>query len=145
MSYATPAHLQERYPDTRLAEVTDPMGQAVDSAKLQVALDDASAEADSYLGRRYLLPLATVPPVLRRLACDIAIYRLQALLPKEAVQDARKRYEDALAWLESVVEGSQSLPDGSGTELPSNTVVLGGVRSQAGDRVFDAAGLGGFR
>jgi len=145
MSYATPTHLQERYPTARLAEISDPLGQAADSAKLQVAVDDASAEIDSYLGRRYLLPLASVPPVLRRLACDIAIYRLMSLLDKESVEDARKRYQDALAWLQAVVEGSQSLPDGSGSELPSNTVAIGGVRGRANDRIFDPFSLGGYQ
>ena len=145
--YATAAHLQERYPDARLAEVSDPEGQAADEAKLQVALDDASAEADSYLGRRYLLPLSEVPAVLRRVVvpgsfpCGLAA----DLLPKDGVSDVRKRYEDAVKWLQSVVEGSQSLPDGSGVELTSRSVSMGGVRGTANDRIFDPFNLADFQ
>lgn len=142
MSYAAPADLRDRYPEVRLAEVSDEAGQAADDPKLQVALDDASAEMDTWIGQRYQLPLAAPPPVLKRLACDIGMYRLMALLPKESVADARRRYEDALAWLEDLAKGTVDLADGSGEELPSANA--GSVKSTALPRVFTRETLEAF-
>ena len=141
-SYAAPADLQARYPDVRLAELSDPAGAAVQADRLQTALDDASVEMDSHLGRRYTLPLATVPPVLARLCCDVAIYRLTTLLPKENVQDARRRYDDGITWLDDLVTGKVQLADLSGAELlagPSAQVTM-----SSRDRVFDYCGLEGY-
>jgi phage gp36-like protein len=142
MAYGTPANLRQRYPEVRLAEVSDDDGQAADDPRLQVALDDASAEIDTWIGQRYLLPLVSTPPVLVRLACDIAMYRLMALLPKESVADARRRYEDALAWLEDLAKGAADLPDGAGEELPSAST--GSVKVASLPRRFTRETLEGF-
>lgn len=142
MSYGTPDNLRERYPEVRLAEVSDPNGAAADDSKLQVALDDASAEIDTWIGQRYVLPLSDTAPVLVRLACDISIYRLMALLPKESVADARRRYEDALAWLEDLANGDADLPGGTGVELDSAST--GSVKVAALPRRFTRETLEGF-
>ncbi len=142
MSYALPADLQSRYPQARLAEVSDPVGMVVQDDKLDTALADATAEMDGYLGRRYSLPLdsggASIPPVLQRLCCDIAIYRLMALLPKEAVADARRRYDDALAWLEDLAGGRIQLADLAGRELTAGPSVR--IAATSAPRVFGDLG-----
>jgi phage gp36-like protein len=143
MSYATAADLQARYPQTRLAELSDPDGQAIQEPKLLTALADASAEMDSHLGRRYTLPLSQVPPVLQRMACDIAIYRLMSLLPKETVADARRRYDDAIEWLGDLVDGRIKLADLSGQELTGGPSVR--IASSSAPRVFGNDTLGSFR
>jgi phage gp36-like protein len=143
MPYATPTDLQARYPQTRLAELSDPDGLAVQDTKLATALADASAEMDSHLGRRYALPLSQVPPVLQRTACDIAIYRLMSLLPKETVADARRRYEDAVAWLADLADGRIQLADLQGQELTGGPSVR--IASCSAQRVFGDDTLGGFR
>jgi phage gp36-like protein len=142
-AYATASDLQERYPDARLAEVSNAAGTSITTAKLTTACQDATAEIDSYLGRRYTLPLPTVPAVLERVCCDIAIYRLFALLPRESVDDARKRYEDAIKWLEDVAAGEvdlglTGLPPGVSTS--TDTLVL----SESVDRVFTQTTLSPF-
>ena len=142
MPYALAADLQARYPDVRLAELSDPTGVAVQNARLQTALTDASAEMDSYLGRRYFFPLASVPPILTRVCCDIAIYRLQALLPKEVVADARRRFEDATTWLDDLASGRIYLPDLAGVELSSGPSVR--VIFTAAPRVFGAGSFGDY-
>lgn len=142
-SYAAPTDLQARYPDVRLTELSDPVGATLQTARLQTALDDASAEMDSHLGRRYSLPLATVPSVLKRLCCDLAVYRLMALLPKESVQDARRRYDDGITWLDDLVSGKIQLADLTGAEMASGPSVR--VTISARDRVFDADGLGDYQ
>lgn len=142
-SYAAPADLQARYPDVRLAELSDPAGATLQATRLQTALDDASSEMDSHLGRRYSLPLAQASPVLKRLCCDLAVYRLMALLPKESVQDARRRYDDGITWLDDLVAGKIQLADLSGAELAAGPSTRVSITSR--DRVFGSDGLGDFQ
>lgn len=85
-----------------------------DKASFQDALEQASGEIDSYLRARYTLPLAQVPPQLRRFAVDIAIYQCSAD-PAMATDEKRRRYEDAIRWLEKVALGQLSL----GVEEPT--------------------------
>jgi phage gp36-like protein len=47
--------------------------------------------------------------VLNRLACDVAMYRLQTLRPLHDMADARKRYEDAIGLLTRVALGEVTL------------------------------------
>ena len=44
-----------------------------DTAPLEKALEEAGSEIDMALRGRYALPLAVVPPVLKRIAVDIAM------------------------------------------------------------------------
>ena len=115
-SYATIEHLQTRYSERALRLMTDTNAQAVNVSVAQNALTDASAEIDTYLGQRYVLPLVATQstndnvvteyhPALIRLACDIAVYRLQTLRPMDDIKDARQRYEDAIKLLNQMVKG----------------------------------------
>ena len=80
MSYATPQDIINRYPNRDLVQLTneDPTVTTINTTVLQQALDDASAEIDGYFDGRFVLPLTDVPEILNRLACDVAIYRLQS-------------------------------------------------------------------
>lgn len=140
-AYAIAQDLQDRYPEQDLIQLTDPDGVVLDVGRLDRALADASDEIDGYLQGRYQLPLAEVPKHLKLLACDIALYRLLVLRPLGDIEDARKRYEDALRYLRQVSRGEVQLglsaqdvaaPQGSGPEMISPT------------RVFDRDGMRGF-
>lgn len=122
MSYANLNHLLTRYSERDLRMMTDPTGQNIIQASVEQAMSDASDEIDSYLGQRYILPLtaeatfispepfdATVHPVLARLACDIAVYRMQTLRQSDDIKDARQRYEDALKTLAKFANGHLTL------------------------------------
>jgi phage gp36-like protein len=156
MAYATSQDVLLRYPKTRVAEMADtaepPPIQGEDQAareaaiarlakerrkRLDAALEDASAEIDSYLGKVARLPLSEPPPILKRFAIEIAVYRLQTLLPKESVEDARRRYEDIVKWLEAVAAGEIALEGNSAPDA-------GNVAYFAPARVFDADGIKGF-
>jgi phage gp36-like protein len=83
---------------------------------LQVVLDDAQAEIDSYLSSRYKLPLQdaegtalAAPRTLTRCACDIVIYRLQSLRPADDIKDVRRRYEDVIKLLAQIKAGEVEL------------------------------------
>jgi phage gp36-like protein len=157
MAYASAQDALLRYPKIRVAEMTDtaeppplpgedPAARELLIAKLakerrkrlDAALEDASAEIDSYLGRVASLPLASPPAILKRFAIEIGVYRLMVLLNKESVEDARRRYEDIVKWLEAVVAGEIAL------EGITDAVGSGNVAWSAPARVFDANGLKGF-
>lgn len=116
-----------------LSNLDDPLGVAVDHSLLEVALTDASAEAEAYL-RRYTLPIDPVPQILRRCVADMARYYLSRYNPPE---DVRKRYEDALKRLQQIAQGLLDLGlDTGGTTVP----VPGGAQVRVGGLLFDAEG-----
>ncbi len=109
---------------------------------LQQALDDASAEIDGYLSGRFTLPLTDVPEVLNRLACDVAIYRLQSLRPIHDLADARRRYDDAIAMLTRVASGEMTL--GVGADGHETAIGQGVEQATGPKRVFSRKRMRGF-
>ena len=100
MPYLTAQDMIERFGESRLAELTTREGMVtgIDSAALNVALDDAVAEVESYVDGRY--DPANPPRVLTVHAAAIAWYRL---LGDRApvVEGAKANYDHALAYLRS--------------------------------------------
>jgi len=144
MSYATPQDIINRYPNRDLVQLTneDPTITTINTAVLQQALDDASAEIDGYLGGRFTLPLTDVPEVLNRLACDLAIYRLQSLRPIHDLADARRRYDDALAMLSKVASGEMTL--GIGADGNETAIAQGAEEVLGPVRIFNRKSMRGF-
>lgn len=119
--YISKRVIEDRYGTDFLSTIADRNGdQDLEEDPVDRAIRDAEAEADSYVGVVYSLPLpnvterddpennADVPYALRRVCVDIAVYRLAAehdVLTKEK----RRRYDDAVAWLEKVAANKASL------------------------------------
>lgn len=105
--YCTQADIEERFGSAELIQLTDRARSGVaDSVAIARAIDDAEAEIDGYLSGRYTLPFATVPPVLTRLSCDIALYHLfSARRGGGVIDDVRNRYKDAVRLLENIGKG----------------------------------------
>lgn len=119
MTYATQSALETRFGAAEILQLTDREGLGiVDVGVLAGALAEADAEINAYLVGHYVLPLATVPAILGRLACDIARYRLASDNPLEEV---RKRYEDARRLLEALAAGRVTL------DLPTTSQSVGGL------------------
>jgi phage gp36-like protein len=137
MPYATQADLETRFGVDELTQLTDRVGAGVPDAGIVArALSDADAEIDGYLASRYALPLATVPPVLARIACDIARYRLWE---DRASEEVRRRYEDARRALESIAKGVISLG------LPEANAAPALAEARLGNaRVMTRDGTGGY-
>lgn len=145
MSYASAAELAARVGADRLIEITDHDANGVaDDPMIARALADASAEIDGYLAARYRLPLPTVPALLARIACDIAVYRLLTLRRMGDIEDARVRYEDARRLLEAIAKGVVSL--GLPADLPeTQRPALSMAAAKSGPApLFDRAGMGGY-
>ena len=136
--YATEADLVARF------------GEEIGNLKLMVsnptfvddAIQDATEEINGHIGGRYPLPLPNVPSNLKRMACDIARYRLYFEQPTEEV---RKRYEDAIAFLKRVADNKAHLqiqlpetneivddqPKNKPSTVPIGTSYIGGVFGDA--------------
>jgi phage gp36-like protein len=120
----------------------DPTATTVNTVPITQALSDASAEIDGYIEGRFTLPLTDPPAVLNRLATDIAMYRMQTLRPLHDLEDARKRYEDAVAVLSKVAAGELTLglaADGQEPPLAASVETV-----QGPDRVFNRGKLKGY-
>lgn len=136
MAYCTQQDLIDRFGEDELVQLTDRANAGViDEAVLTQAIGDAGAEIDGYLGGRYTLPLATVPVVLKRLACDIARYNLY---DEAASEQVTRRYDGAVNFLRMVARGDISLGvDATGAKADETA---GMPEFDAGRSVFGGGG-----
>ena len=110
MAYASVADMVARFGDLEVIELTDRShsGQ-IDEAVAKIALEDATAEIDAYLGR-FRRPFYDVPPILKRLCCDIARYRLSAVGLTGITDEIRNRYKtEVLDLLRALAKGDVQL------------------------------------
>lgn len=108
MPYATQTDIAELYGANALVVADHDRDGVPDTAAVTRALEAATGEIDTYLARRYQLPLAEVPSFLKQLCVDIALYRL-ALSADVASAEHRARYEDALSHLKAIADGRAAL------------------------------------
>lgn len=82
----------------------------LDETKIGSAIDDADAEINSFLSKRYQLPLniTTVPRPLHRVAVSIAIYWLSER-DNQITDLIQKRYEAAIQTLKEMANGTRDL------------------------------------
>ncbi len=118
MAYITTAQLSERLGATMYARLTDRVsGTTASTTVAQQLVDEAEAEANSYLARRYATPisLATHPELdtlLRARVLDLAEFAAWKGSPfiSDPPQRVRSVQQTALRWLESVARGEIVLP-----------------------------------
>ncbi|OQX12812.1 MAG: hypothetical protein BWK73_13940 [Thiothrix lacustris] len=121
MNYCTQADIEARYGLAELTQLTDRNRTGTpDTTNVERAITDASAEIDGYLVGRHSLPFADVPPVLVRVACDLAVYHLFAARRSTGgvIDDVRNRYKDAVRLLENISNGKVLLGKADGQETP---------------------------
>lgn len=105
----------------RVSDRSRPKTGQIDQTVVDKAISDATSEINMYLEGRNLLPVTTVPPVLVRIACDIARYYLYQN-PDESVE---KRYFARKADLLKVADGRLSLGlDAEGDPVDPQDTVL---------------------
>jgi len=110
--------------------------QTVENA-IEQALQDAAEEIDSYVAVKYQLPLPEVPSTLKRIACNIARYRLYFQRPTEEVEN---RYKAEIDFLKRIADGKATLnilntqnqvtnekPVQTPSTMPIGTSYVGGV------------------
>ncbi len=142
MTYATLAHLTDRFGADMLIALTDraqPATGAIDAVVVDRALADADAVIDGYIGGRYVLPLAEVPPLLADIARSIAIWKLHTHRPDDKIAED---YKDALRLLRDISDGKITLSVASQT-APA-TVEGSGARLTDRERPLTAENMVGF-
>ncbi|MEH7830567.1 gp436 family protein [Gemmobacter denitrificans] len=131
MSYATVAEFRAALPQRDLVALTDLDGgtDEVDETRLQAALDDASAEIDSYIAKALSgAPLEAVkaePPRILKVICrNLALHQLYVNIGHD-MEARRSLRDDAINFLKSVARGDAALGDGGSVVAPE--VVTPGV------------------
>ncbi|MDP2786609.1 MAG: DUF1320 domain-containing protein [Pseudomonadota bacterium] len=140
MTYATLTTLNAQFGAREVVALTD---RDMDGVPDQAVLDDALAAADSlidsYIGRRYALPLADVPKLLVTLAGTLVRYQLSGAGVTET-DPTRDRYRDAIKLLEAIRDGNIHLgPDPAGDQPAQASA----IRVTGGNRKFVAGTLDG--
>lgn len=130
--YATASNMVSRFGETELVQASnrdDPGATSYNSDAVSRALEDASAEIDSYLGTRYDVPVDPVPDLLVTACCKLARHALNSWgATDRMIEDAKA----IRAWLRDISTGKAALPGVSlsdSTDAPSAVVL-------ASDQVF---------
>jgi len=130
--YLTEAQFEQRFGQTELGEL---LGSGSNYAEAE---NDAAGLVNGYLSARYTLPLTSVPKMVQGWVADITRYRLW---DDHAPEEVRRRYEDALAQLKLLAQGTIALPPGSDGTPSAPGVAFGGYSAT---RVFTSDTLRTF-
>ena len=121
--YATLQDMLDRFEASELLQLTDADG--VDDARLAdrvaVQLADAKTVIDAHVAAKYQTGGDPVPPLLNRIACDLARFGLYRDAPPEAVQS---RHDQARADLKAIAKGVIKLDSGREEIAPRPGAVL---------------------
>lgn len=112
-NYATQADMEAYFGSAELLIAADREGSGslADATVISVitaALLAATEDIDSYLALRYDLPLTSVPGVLMRRCCDIAMHYL-SIASASMTEDKETRNKAAVTWLTKVSKGDVTL------------------------------------
>lgn len=126
--YATVADMQARYGAQLVALAGTTADKQVDLAAVERALTAAGAEIDVVLSVRYAVPISItpVPPVLRRIAEDLAA----SALPRNGASEAsmyERRAREARDLLDKLAAGKAALGAGASPAQPSGQSTRGGI------------------
>lgn len=109
------------------------------------AADDAQAEIDGYLAKRYDVPFVHVPPVISKFAKDIALYNL---VSRKGIDESDRektyltRYNSAVAYLTKVAEGKVDLD--TGESHTTQTAAANGFSMNSEHRIFSRSSMRGW-
>lgn len=122
----------------QLTNLFDPAATVINATVLASAIDDIEALVIAKLAVRYTTPLATVPRVLRNIACDLVRARLYEDRITDHVKDREKA---ALELLDQIAAGKLSL---GLDDAQQATPAIDGPQFTAPARVFSGASLADF-
>jgi phage gp36-like protein len=107
--YCTQADLiAEALSEDELIQLTDDEGmQAVNTARVNAAIDAAGQLIDGYLRGRYTLPLDPVPGIIKQLCITISVYNVYRRRRMAAMPESlEKRYAADLKLLGDIQKGN---------------------------------------
>lgn len=135
MGYIANTDIEKRLGAATYVQLTDDDGNGVgDAAVVDEARLAAEGEVDSYLGRRYAVPISLVSfpelaGLLRSAALDLAELRLRSRRPP-APPEAIRRAAETVEWLRRIGSGELALP--TAAEVPTTTA-RGPIAKAAGN------------
>ncbi len=140
MPYCTQSDLLNQLTQAELVQLTDDDATgAVDPAKVDAALNAASATIDAYAGARYTLPLQSSEKI-KQLCIDLAIYELEKR--RRRLRDATVAARDAaFAFLRDLARGRAVLDQPAGAPAQQSEA---DVKKTQQDRTFSDEKLEGF-
>ncbi len=143
MAYSTLADLKKVTPERDLIQVTDDENRgSVNVARVEQAIQDADDLIDTYLRGKHAVPLAEVPPVIRRFSCQIATYYLfSRRLGFEPTDAMTAMYKEATRFLEGVRSGKNVIDD---DESQAATGGAFKTNKTSCDRVFNRTTWAGY-
>ena len=109
------------------------------------AAEDAQAEIDGYLAKRYDVPFVHVPPVISKFAKDIALYNL---VSRKGIDESDRektyltRYNSAVAYLTKVAEGKVDLD--TGESHTTQMAAANGFSVESEHRIFSRSSMRGW-
>jgi phage gp36-like protein len=109
MAYAAVTDMVARFGAQELIRLTTPDGEpltSINQASVTRALGDASAIIDTFLRKRYLVPVTEVLPELNRAACFLARYDLAFGEQTEPTEQMRLARKEVMDWLASIRDGT---------------------------------------
>lgn len=151
MSYSTKEEVREMLKDDALNAIIgdtfieDPEEREAKVAPIiESAIEDADAEIDGYLAKRYAVPISPAPRVLNKFSKDIAIYNLYSRLGIDEGTEEKNylnRYNAAVKFLALVAEGKVSI--GAETEDPASAAATG-FSVKSNPRIFSRGSMRGM-
>jgi len=121
MNYAVVQDMIDRFGEGEVLDVADDGTGAIDTAKVETAINSASRLIDTYLRQRGMtVPLDPAPDVVLDAAADIARFKLHDDEPSDSIKE---RYKSTIAWLKDVAAGRASLGAEDTTTAPAGRVV----------------------
>ncbi len=139
MAYVTNNDIEERLGTAAYIQLTDDTGSgSADIDKVDEARLGAEGEVNSYLGRRYAVPIdlaahAEVADVLKSFVLDLVEYRLHSRRPPVPSAVSSKRNQ-AIAWLDRVARAEVILP--SVDPIAENPATGLAAETSSNERIF---------
>lgn len=153
MSYCTLTDIKNLLPEETLIQLTDDENlhpasilasdqqhQAI-IGRIDEAIAAADAEIDGYCAGRYSVPFSPVPPVVKGLSVEIAVYYLYKR--RTVPERIETSYDKAVARLKDISKGLMTL----GVAPPPAAAADGdsvGVNCSAEDRIFTRDTMKGY-
>jgi phage gp36-like protein len=113
---------------------------AINEARVLQAIQTADSEIDGYCAVKYTVPFSTVPPLIKGLSIEIAVYYLYKR--RTVPEKIEKAYDKAVARLKDISRGLLTL----GIDPPPPPASTGGAESNkpVSDRIFTRHSMKGF-
>jgi phage gp36-like protein len=112
MAYAAVSDMIERFGQAEMIRLSTPDGAAmvvVNEEPIARALDDAAAMIDTWLRKRYRMPLTVAPPEIRRACCILARYDLSIGEQRNPSEQTIEDRKEVMTWLRAIGAGTALL------------------------------------